>query len=199
MRWIEPEALRFICFERAGKGNHIARMHDCCPHRLSFSRECKPPVKLRARYPFLSRYLFWRGSHPKLWRDRHLKHPVALVGEKVIGRLNIVQLEAMRDHRAEVHPPGLDHRHEPPHALFAARTESGNDSKRWLSELAGEAFCNQEYTGGLEQRLDDEAEPVIAQREAPVLQDPGEAVLDRPALFAHSPPSEPNSGPVSNR
>lgn len=43
-------------------------------------------------------------------------------------------------------------------------------AKRWFSEFACEPPCNQEYAGGLEQRLDDEAEPVIAQREALVLQ-----------------------------
>jgi hypothetical protein len=50
--------------------------------------------------------------------------------------------------------------------------------------LACEAACNQEYAGGLEQRLDDEAEPVIAQREALVLQYPGIAAFDRPAALA---------------
>jgi hypothetical protein len=34
--------------------------------------------------------------------------------------------------------------------------------KRRLSEFACEPPCNQEYAGGLEQRLDEEAEPVVA-------------------------------------
>src|SRR3954469_6101683 len=46
-----------------------------------------------------------------------------------------------------------------------------------VSELPGEAVCNQEYAGGVEQRLDDEAEPVVAQRQAPVFQDPGIAAF----------------------
>src|SRR4051795_12436313 len=58
--------------------------------------------------------------------------------------------------------------------------------KRQFSELTGEAICNQEYASGLEQRLDDEAEPVIAQGEASVLQYPGIAAFDRPAPLAQS-------------
>src|SRR3954471_20801058 len=54
-------------------------------------------------------------------------------------------------------------------------------SQRRLSQFADEAFCNQEETGGLEQGLDDEAEPFVAQGEALVLQQPGVAALDRPA------------------
>ena len=42
-------------------------------------------------------------------------------------------------------------------------------AKRRFSEFPGEASCNQEETGGLEQRLHDEAEPVVAQRQALVL------------------------------
>src|SRR3954463_14907989 len=45
--------------------------------------------------------------------------------------------------------------------------------KRRFSELPGKSPCNQEYTSGLEQRLHDEAKPVVAQREAPVLEHPG--------------------------
>lgn len=37
------------------------------------------------------------------------------------------------------------------------------------SELTGEAVCDQEYACGLEQRMDDGGEPVVAQREALVL------------------------------
>src|SRR4051795_11619078 len=58
--------------------------------------------------------------------------------------------------------------------------------KRRFSELTGEAVCNQEYASGLEQRLDDEAEPVVAQSQAPVFQDPGVAAFDRPAPLAQS-------------
>src|SRR3954451_21428820 len=58
--------------------------------------------------------------------------------------------------------------------------------KRQFSELTGEAVRNQEYASGLEQRLDDEAEPVVAQSQAPVFQDPGVAAFDRPAALAQS-------------
>src|SRR3954451_25361572 len=61
--------------------------------------------------------------------------------------------------------------------------------KRQFSELTGEAVCNQEYAGGLEQRLDDEAEPVVAQSQAPVFPDPGIAAFDRPAAPAQCRPA----------
>src|SRR6478672_80394 len=56
--------------------------------------------------------------------------------------------------------------------------------KRRFSELPGETARNQEETGGLEQGLDDEAEPVVAERQTPVLQQPGVAALDGPAALA---------------
>src|SRR5215212_2612119 len=59
-------------------------------------------------------------------------------------------------------------------------------AKRRFSELAREAFCNQEYARALKQRLDDEPEPIIAQSEAPVLKHPSVAALDRPTPLAQS-------------
>src|SRR3712207_9349426 len=59
-------------------------------------------------------------------------------------------------------------------------------AKSRFSEFAGEAACNQEYAGALQQGLDDEAEPIVAQSEAPVLQHPGVAALDRPAPLAQA-------------
>src|SRR3954464_13503610 len=56
--------------------------------------------------------------------------------------------------------------------------------KTRFSELAGEAACNQEYTGGLQQGLDNEAEAIVAQRQASVLKHPGIAALDRPAVLS---------------
>ena len=47
-----------------------------------------------------------------------------------------------------------------------------------------ERACNQEYVGGLKQGLGDEAEPVVAQREAPVFEPPSVAALHRPAPLA---------------
>jgi hypothetical protein len=38
------------------------------------------------------------------WRDRDLEHAVTLVGKEVTGLLDVVQLEPLRDHRAEAHP-----------------------------------------------------------------------------------------------
>jgi hypothetical protein len=59
-------------------------------------------------------------------------------------------------------------------------------AKRRFSEFPSELACNQEYAGGLEQGLDDEAEPVVAQREAPVFEHPSIAALHRPAPLAES-------------
>ena len=56
--------------------------------------------------------------------------------------------------------------------------------KKRFSELAGEAACNQEYTGGLQQGLDNEAAAIVAQRQASVLKHPGIAALDRPAMLS---------------
>src|SRR3954454_19938303 len=64
-------------------------------------------------------------------------------------------------------------------------------AKRRFSEFLYEAACNQEETGGLEQRLDDEAEPVVAQRQPLVLQQPGVAALDRPAALAQARAARP--------
>src|SRR5215211_2630184 len=69
-------------------------------------------------------------------------------------------------------------------AAAGSRQPRSRVPKKRFSELAGEAACNQEYTGGLQQRLDDEAEPVIAQGEAFVLEHPGIAAFDRPAVLS---------------
>src|SRR5215207_8575493 len=63
---------------------------------------------------------------------------------------------------------------------------NGNWYKRRFSELAREASCNQEDACALQQRLDDEAEPVIAQGQALVLKHPSVAALDGPAPLAQS-------------
>ena len=58
--------------------------------------------------------------------------------------------------------------------------------KRRFSEFTVEPSANQEYVGGLKQSLDDEAEAVVAECQAPVLQQPGEAALDRPAPLSRA-------------
>ena len=58
--------------------------------------------------------------------------------------------------------------------------------KRRFSEFPCEPGCNQKYACGLEQAFDDEAEPVVAQAEALVLQQPGVGALDRPAPLAQA-------------
>src|SRR3954452_297864 len=59
-------------------------------------------------------------------------------------------------------------------------------SKRRFSELASKAFCHQEDACALQERLDDEPEPVIAQSETLVLKHPRVAALHRPAPLAQS-------------
>src|SRR3954453_16669291 len=56
--------------------------------------------------------------------------------------------------------------------------------KRRFSELAGEASCNQEYACALQQRLDDEPKPIIAEGQALALKHPGVAGLEGPAALA---------------
>src|SRR4051812_17680725 len=63
--------------------------------------------------------------------------------------------------------------------------QQGRHKKRF-SQFAGDASCKQEDACGLEQGLDDEAEPVIAEGEALVLQHPGVGALDRPAPLAQT-------------
>src|SRR5215218_4958323 len=58
--------------------------------------------------------------------------------------------------------------------------------KRRFSEVAHEACCDPEDARALQQRLDDEAKPVIAQSQTPVLQHPRGAALHRPAPLAQS-------------
>ncbi len=60
--------------------------------------------------------------------------------------------------------------------------------KKRFSQFACEFFCTQEYAGDLKQALDDEAEAVVAQGEALVLQQSGVAALDRPAFAAQARP-----------
>ena len=37
---------------------------------------------------------------------------------------DIVELEPVRDEPAEIHAPGIDHAHQPAHALFAVRART---------------------------------------------------------------------------
>ena len=49
------------------------------------------------------------------------EHAVALMAEQLVGLLDVVELEAVRDHRAQVDTSGLDHRHQPAHASVSTR------------------------------------------------------------------------------
>ena len=52
--------------------------------------------------------------------DRHLEHAIVLVAEQIIGRLDIIQLKAVCDHRAQIDPPGCDDCHQAAHPFLAA-------------------------------------------------------------------------------
>ena len=53
--------------------------------------------------------------------DRHFEDTIALVREKFVGALDIVERKAMSDERGRVDTAGGDHLHQAPHALLAAR------------------------------------------------------------------------------
>jgi hypothetical protein len=55
-----------------------------------------------------------------------------------------------------------------------------------FSQFPSQPGCNQEYASGLQQGLNDEVAPIIAQAEALVLQQPTERALDRPAVSAQA-------------
>jgi hypothetical protein len=62
--------------------------------------------------------------------------------------------------------------------------KEGTKLERRFSEFPSKPACNQEYAGSLEQGLHDEAEPVVAQRKALVLQQTSVAALHRPPALA---------------
>lgn len=49
------------------------------------------------------------GAVTSSWRNRNLQYAVALVGEEVVGRLDVIKPKAMSDHRAEVYLAGFYH------------------------------------------------------------------------------------------
>ena len=53
-------------------------------------------------------------------RDSHLQNAVALIREEIVGLLDIVELETMRDERCEIDRAAGDHVHQPAHPLLAA-------------------------------------------------------------------------------
>src|SRR3954449_4788588 len=58
--------------------------------------------------------------------------------------------------------------------------------KTRFSQFPCQPGCNQKYTSGLQQGLNDEVAPVVSQAEALVLQQPTERALDRPAVSAQA-------------
>jgi hypothetical protein len=51
--------------------------------------------------------------------DGDLENPIALMREQIVGFLDLVELEAMRDERAKINPARTDYAHQSPHALLA--------------------------------------------------------------------------------
>jgi len=50
-----------------------------------------------------------------------------LIGKEFVCGFDIIELEAMSDHRCEIDTPGFNHSHEPPHPLLAAWAEARHD------------------------------------------------------------------------
>src|SRR4051812_11620261 len=65
--------------------------------------------------------------------------------------------------------------------------------KTRFSQFPGQLGCSQKYASGLQQGLDDEPAPVVAQAEAFVLQQPTERALNRPAGSAQAPAMRPSA------
>src|SRR5262245_41622035 len=59
--------------------------------------------------------------------DGDLHDAVALVGEQVVGLLDLRQTVGVRDQLAEGEPLGGDDAHEAPHTLLAARAQARDD------------------------------------------------------------------------
>lgn len=78
-------------------------------------------------------------------RNRNLQHSVPLMAEQLVGFLDIVESEAVRDHRAEVHAARLDHRHQAAHALFAPWAQTRHDLV--VAEPGSECFQRNREVG----------------------------------------------------
>src|SRR3954465_8828771 len=76
--------------------------------------------------------------------------------------------------------------HRPVMPRIVVTKNTALSPKRRFSEFSGEASCNQEYACALQQRLDDEPKPIIAEGKALVLKHPGVAALNGPAPLAQS-------------
>src|SRR3954468_9676671 len=69
----------------------------------------------------------------------------------------------------------------------------GRLRKTRFSQFPSQPGCNHEYASGLQQGLNDEVAPVVAQAEALVLQQPTEGALDRPAVSAQARAMRPSA------
>ena len=59
--------------------------------------------------------------------DCNLDHSVTPLGEDLIGLVDATQWERMGQQRSQVQASMSNQLHQPPHALFPAGTERGND------------------------------------------------------------------------
>src|SRR3954454_2877785 len=67
-------------------------------------------------------------GRPGSGSDRHFEHTVPPLLEEVIGLLDTVEREGMRDQRGEIHPSATDGLDQSPHPLFPARAEGGDNA-----------------------------------------------------------------------
>ena len=59
---------------------------------------------------------------PTLRGDRDFQHPVSLMGEKIVGLLDVLECEAVSDQRRQIDPARRNNRHEAAHSLLTAGT-----------------------------------------------------------------------------
>ena len=93
--------------------------------------QSQKPIKLRAQGMIFGQIVSQchggAACNARLRRDRHLKHPVTLMTEQIIGGLDIIQFEPMCDHRPQINPPCCDDRHQAAHPFLAAGAQRGDD------------------------------------------------------------------------
>jgi hypothetical protein len=78
------------------------------------------------------------------WRNRNFQDAVTLVAEQIVCRFDVAELEAVRDHPAQVGSARLNHGHQTAHAFLAPRVQVEPASAN-AAELA-EAIKDAGYT-----------------------------------------------------
>jgi hypothetical protein len=70
--------------------------------------------------------------------DGHLDHAFRAIAEEVIGVLDLIEREGVRQQRCKIDAPVPDHFHQAPHSLLAAGTQGSDDAI--ISEPGRESF-----------------------------------------------------------